>query len=63
MVKKQKKQKNCFSTTNKKGVEQYLHTNGKIYWFSKDESNCTTLPEKFKTKLNPKTGHPYITKK
>lgn len=49
--------------TNKKGVKYYLHSNGRLLFFSKSPEGGIDLPEGMEIIENPKTGLPMVKRK
>lgn len=51
-----------FSCKNKKGVEFWLHSRGKLFFFSKNPEGAIDLPENL-TVIEGPTGLPMVKKK
>lgn len=49
--------------TNKKGVKYYLHSRGKLLFFSKDPKDAIDLPAGMVIIENERTGLPMVKKK
>ena len=49
-----------YSHKNSKGVTYYLHSKGKLYFFSKNEQDSIDLPEGFTVIENQRTGLPMV---
>ncbi len=52
-----------YSHKNKKGVTYYLHSRGKLLFFSKDPKEGTDLPQHLHVVENERTGLPMVKKK
>ncbi|HLD59167.1 MAG TPA: hypothetical protein VI977_06075 [archaeon] len=52
-----------FEHTNSKGVKYYLHSRGKLLFFSKSPSGSVDLPEGMAVVENSRTGLPMVKKK
>ncbi len=53
-----------FEYKNSKGKTYYLHTNGKLFYFSSEKkANAIDLPPGFQIVENAKTGLPMLKKK
>ncbi len=52
-----------YSHTNSKGLTYFLHSKGKLFFFSKKEEGSIDLPEGFNVIENQKTGLPMIKRK
>ncbi len=52
----------AYSYTNKKGQTYYLHSRGKLLYFSKDPENAIDLPEGMEVVEGP-TGFQWLRKK
>lgn len=48
---------------NKKGVKYWLHSRGKLFFFSKNEAESIDLPAGYHVVENERTGLPMIKKK
>jgi hypothetical protein len=52
-----------YEHTNSKGKKYYLHSRGKLFYFSKSEEESIDLPEGYKVVENNMTGLPMLKKK
>jgi hypothetical protein len=52
-----------YSFKNSKGITYYLHSKGKLYFFSKKEEGSIDLPAGFTVVENQKTGLPMLKRK
>jgi len=52
-----------YSHVNSKGVKYWLHSRGKLFFFSKKDEDSIDLPEGYDVIENSKTGLPMIKKK
>jgi len=52
-----------FNYKNSRGTDYYLHSKGKLYFFSKKEEESIDLPENFTIVENQKTGLPMVKRK
>ncbi|MBU5557901.1 MAG: hypothetical protein QW751_02240 [Candidatus Aenigmatarchaeota archaeon] len=53
----------AYSYKNSKGVTFYLHSRGKLLFFSKDPAGAIDLPSNLEVVENPRTGLPMVRKK
>lgn len=53
----------AYEYINKKGQKYYLHSNGRLTFFSKKSEKAIELPPNMRIVENPKTGLPFIKKK
>lgn len=51
------------SYKNKRGQTYYLHSRGKLFFFSKKKEEGVDLPEHLKIIENPRTGLPMVKRK
>lgn len=51
-----------FSHKNSKGITYYLHSKGKLLFFSKNPEGAIDLPAGMKVIENPRTGLPMVKK-
>ncbi len=52
-----------FEKINSKGQKYYLHSKGKLYFFSKSPEGSIDLPAGMDVLENPRTGLPMVKKK
>lgn len=52
-----------FSYKNKKGRTYFLHSKGRLFFFSKEDKGSIDLPSGFKIIENSRTGLPMLKKK
>lgn len=52
-----------FVYTNKKGVKFFLHSRGKLLFFSKDPADAIELPQGLVVFENERTGLPMVKRK
>ncbi|MFH1663898.1 MAG: hypothetical protein ABH986_03770 [archaeon] len=52
-----------YSHKNSREITYYLHSRGKLYFFSKKEEDSIDLPEGFDVVENQKTGLPMVKRK
>lgn len=52
----------AYEHTNSKGVKYYLHSRGKLMFFSKDPADAIDLPSGLTVIENQRTGLPLVTK-
>jgi tricorn protease-like protein len=52
-----------YEHTNSKGNKYYLHSRGKLFFFSKKEEDSIDLPEGYTVVENNTTGLPMLKKK
>jgi hypothetical protein len=52
-----------YSHKNSKDVTYYLHSKGKLYFFSKKEEDSIDLPADFQVVENQRTGLPMVKRK
>jgi len=52
-----------YSHKNSRGITYYLHSKGKLHFFSKKEEESIDLPEEFTVIENQKTGLPMVKRK
>lgn len=53
----------AYEYTNKRGQKYYLHSKGKLFFFSKKKEESIDLPSVYKIVENPRTGLPMVKKK
>lgn len=53
----------AYEHVNSKGVKFYLHSKGKLFFFSKDPNGAVDLPENLEVFENPRTKLPIVRKK
>lgn len=53
----------AYEHTNSKGVKYYLHSKGRLMFFSKKPEDAINLPENMTVVENTKTGLPLVKKK
>lgn len=53
----------AYSHKNSRGVMYYLHSRGKLMFFSKDPAGAIDLPANLEVMENPRTGLPMVKKK
>ncbi len=51
-----------YEHTNSRGVKYYLHSRGKLLFFSKNPAETIDLPAGMKVIENPRTGLPMVKK-
>ncbi len=49
-----------YEHTNKKGNTYYLHSKGRLFFFSKEKKGSIDLPKGYKVIENKKTGLPML---
>jgi hypothetical protein len=52
-----------YEHTNSRGQKYYLHSKGRLYFFSKKSEGSIELPKEFKIIENKKTGLPMVKRK
>lgn len=52
-----------YSHKNSRGITYYLHSRGKLYFFSKKDEESIDLPEEFNVVENQRTGLPMVKRK
>lgn len=52
-----------YEHTNSKGVKYYLHSSGRLFFFSKKPEDSIDLPDGYGIVENQRTGLPMIKKK
>ncbi len=52
-----------YKHVNSRGVDYFLHSKGKLYFFSKKAEDSIDLPEQFQVVENQRTGLPMVKKK
>jgi hypothetical protein len=53
----------AYEHTNSKGLKYYLHSKGKLFFFSKSPEGSIDLPTNFDVIENKRTGLPMVKKK
>jgi len=53
----------AYEHTNSRGVKYYLHSRGKLFFFSKSPQDAIDLPEGYAIVENQRTGLPMVKKK
>jgi len=53
----------AYEHTNSKGVKYYLHSRGKLMFFSKNPADSIDLPSHLEVMENSRTGLPMVRKK
>lgn len=53
----------AYSHTNSKGVTFWLHSKGKLFFFSKNPESAIDLPPHLEVFENPRTGLPMVRKR
>jgi hypothetical protein len=53
----------AYEHTNSKGQKYYLHSKGKLFFFSKNQEGAIDLPANFDVVENTRTGLPMVKKK
>lgn len=52
-----------YSYTNSRNQRYFLHSRGKLFFFSKKEQGSVELPERFAVVENHRTGLPMVKRK
>ncbi len=52
-----------YSHVNSKGIKYFLHSNGRLYFFSKKDDDSIDLPEAYNVVENQRTGLPMVKRK
>jgi len=53
----------AYSHKNSRGVTFWLHSRGKLFFFSKNSEDSIDLPAEYHVIENPRTGLPMVKKK
>lgn len=53
----------AYSHTNSRGVKFWLHSKGRLFFFSKNEEGAIDLPNHLEVFENERTGLPMVRKK